>query len=154
MTPGTEPPDARSRPMTIDEPTVLLGGSVRLLDLESFRDDRGVLTPITFDDFGFTAARAFVVRASQGAVRGGHGHRRVRQVLFCASGTIEVELRHRGMRARLTLDEHQPAVLLDAGVWAEQTYIGTESTLIVFADGPYEPEEYVGIDEPRDEAES
>ena len=98
---------------------------MRILELESFRDDRGVLTPITFDDFGFSAARAFVVRAPQGSVRGGHGHRRVRQVLFCASGAIEVEVRHRG-RAMLasTLDERHPAALLEAGIWAQQTYVG------------------------------
>ena len=34
-----------------------------------------------------------------------HGHRRVRQVLFCASGTIDVDVRLRGAHARLTLDE-------------------------------------------------
>jgi dTDP-4-dehydrorhamnose 3,5-epimerase-like enzyme len=133
--------------------TLLLGGSVRILELESFRDERGVLTPITFDDFGFSAARAFVVRAPEGSVRGGHGHRRVRQVLFCASGAIEVEVRHGGTDARLMLDERHPAALLEAGVWAQQTYVGADSTLIVFADGPYDSAEY-DDDRSADEAVS
>ena len=113
-----------------------------------------MLTPITFDDFGFTAARAFVVRAPQGAVRGGHGHRRVRQVLFCASGTIDVDVRLRGAHARLTLDQDRPAALLEAGVWAQQTYVGADSTLIVFADGPYDSAEYADDDLGADEAAS
>ena len=152
MTSVPEPPDTRPEAVTAGDPTELLGGSVRLLELESYRDDRGVLTPITFDDFGFTAARAFVVRAPQGAVRGGHGHRRVRQVLFCASGTIDVDVRLRGAHARLTLDQDRPAVLLEAGVWAQQTYVGADSTLIVFADGPYDSAEYADDDLGADEA--
>jgi len=147
MTSASEQPETRSETVMDDEPTRILGGSVRILDLESFRDDRGVLTPMTFDDFGFSAARAFVVRAPQGAVRGGHGHRRVRQVLFCASGMIDLDLRHRGAHARFTLDEGNPAVLLEAGVWSRQMYVASGSTLIVFADGPYDSAEYVSGDE-------
>ena len=143
MTSVPEPSGSRTGTGAEPGPAVLLGGSVRLLDLESFVDDRGALTPITFDEFGFRAARAFVVSAPQGAVRGGHGHRRVRQLLFRASGTIEVDLRREGSEAHITLDEHHPAALLEPGVWARQAYVGAESTLIVFADGPYDPAEYV-----------
>ena len=142
VTPVSESHETRPEATAGREQTLLLGGTVRILDLESFRDDRGVLTPLTFGDFGFSAARAFVVRAPRGAVRGGHGHRRVRQVLFCASGAIEVEVRHEGAHARLTLDERHPAALLEAGIWAQQTYVGVDSTLIVFADGPYDSAEY------------
>ena len=137
-----------------DVPTTLLDGSVRLVELECFTDERGSLTPITLDDLGFSVARAFVVRAPRDAVRGGHAHRSVRQVLFCASGAIDVEVRRGGARARLTLDEEHPAVLLEAGVWAQQTYVGDDSTLIVFADGPYEPTEYAGDDSSTDVARS
>jgi dTDP-4-dehydrorhamnose 3,5-epimerase-like enzyme len=124
----------------------LLDGSVRVLALDRIRDHRGSLTPMTFDDVGFSVARTFVVSAPRGAVRGGHGHRRVRQVLFRASGTIDVDFRHRGEHASVTLDEDRPAVLIEAGVWAQQTYLDDDSTLIVFADGPYDPSEYVDGD--------
>ena len=98
---------------------------------------------MTFDDVGFDVARTFVVTAPRGAVRGGHAHRRVRQVLFRASGTIDVDVSHRGERASITLDEGHPAILIERGVWAQQTYRDDHSTLIVFADGPYESSEYV-----------
>ncbi len=124
------------------EPALLLGGMVRVLHLDRVRDDRGTLTPMTFDELGFRVARTFVVNAGRDAVRGGHAHRRVRQVLFRASGTIEVEVRHGGGRARITLGEDQPALLIEPGVWAQQTYVGEASALIVFADGPYDSSEY------------
>lgn len=125
------------------EPAGLLGGSVRVIRLDRFRDHRGSLTPLTFDELGFTVARTFVVSAPLGAVRGGHGHRRVRQVLFRASGTIEVTVGRLGERARITLGEERPALLIEAGVWARQTYLEHGSTLIVFADGPYDASEYL-----------
>jgi dTDP-4-dehydrorhamnose 3,5-epimerase-like enzyme len=123
-----------------------LVGLVRVLELDSFRDHRGSLTPISFDAVGFSVERTFVVSAPTGAVRGGHAHRRVRQVLFRASGRIDVDVSHRGERARITLDEVHPAVLIEPGVWAQQTYVDDHSTLIVFADGPYEASEYVDGD--------
>lgn len=151
MTTVPGPPEMQSVANTVGKPMRLLGGSVRVLELECFRDHRGVLTPIAFADLGFSAARAFVVRAPQGALRGGHGHRRVRQVLFCASGAIDVDLRRGGSQASLRLDEDRPAVLLEAGVWAQQTYVGEDSILIVFADGPYDPADYTTDDSGAEE---
>ena len=136
------PTGTRSEAVAAEAQATLLGGAVRLVELESFHDDRGTLTPITLDDLEFSVARTFVVRAPRGAIRGGHAHRRVRQVLFRASGTIDVEISHRGEHARVTLDEQRPAMLLEAGVWARQTYLDDDATLIVFADGPYEAAEY------------
>ena len=132
---------------------VLLGGSVRVLELDHVRDHRGSLTPLDFDELPFRVARTFVVSAPRGAVRGGHGHRRVRQVLFRAGGRIDVEVAHRGERARIVLDEDRPAVLIEPGVWAQQTYLDDDATLIVFADGPYDPGEYVHDAPGRGEAD-
>jgi dTDP-4-dehydrorhamnose 3,5-epimerase-like enzyme len=146
MTSVPEPLGNRSGEAVAVEPALLLEGLVRVLELDCFRDNRGSLTPMTFDEVGFSVARAFVVSAPRDAVRGGHAHRRVRQVLFRASGTIDVDVSHRGERARFTLGEDHPAMLIEAGVWAQQTYVDDDSTLIVFADGPYEPGEYVGGD--------
>ena len=150
MTSVPEPPGTGSGAVAADDPSTLLGGSVRVLTLESFRDHRGSLTPMTLDVLGFQVARTFVVSAPPGAVRGGHAHRRVRQVLFRASGTIDVDVSHRGERHRVTLDGERPAMLIEPGVWAQQTYLD-DATLIVFADGPYEPAEYADGDSGTDQ---
>ena len=136
-------PGLKSGVPSTAESNELLGGLVRLLTVDRFRDHRGVLTPLSFDDFGFSVERAFVVNAPRGAVRGGHAHRRVRQLLFRASGSIDVEVSHAGLQARIALDEDRPALLLEPGVWAQQTYLDDDSTLIVFADGPYDSGEYI-----------
>lgn len=151
MTIVPDPLGDRSPAGVTVESSDLLGGLVRVLAVEPVRDHRGTLTPMTFDGIGFSVERAFVVNAPRGAVRGGHAHRRVRQVLFRASGSIDVEVSHGGLRARIALDEDRPAVLLEPGVWAQQTYVDDNSTLIVFADGPYDAAEYIPGD-PDDSA--
>jgi len=154
MAPGPDSIDLEPSAPTLPPPESLLGGAVVPLRLERFADDRGVLTPLLLGELGFALARVFVVTAPAGAVRGGHAHRTVRQLLFRASGRIEVEFRDRGSTARLLLDEEHPAVLVEPGVWAQQTYLGDAATLIVFADGGYDRSEYVDHDRGRDGGDS
>ncbi|WP_353809048.1 sugar 3,4-ketoisomerase [Agromyces sp. SYSU T00194] len=122
--------------------TDALASRVRILDVDRFRDDRGTLVPIDLAALAFDVTRVFVVTAPAGAVRGGHAHRRVRQILFRAAGEIELEVRYGHERARLVLDAERPAVLLERGVWARQASPGGATTLIVLADGPFDPDEY------------
>lgn len=44
------------------------------------------------------------------------------------------------------------AALIEPGVWAQQTYLDDHSTLIVFADGPYDSAEYAAADSASDPA--
>lgn len=121
-------------------------GLVRLLELPTLTDHRGDLTPITFADWGFEAVRSFVVTAPPGAVRGGHGHRLCRQVLMRVSGVVDVDVRIAGLAHTIRLDADTPAVLIESGVWAQQTYVTDNAALVVFADTPYDPDDYVDAD--------
>lgn len=122
-------------------------GLVSVVDLPSHPDDRGLLTAISFAKHGFTVARAFVVTAPDGAVRGGHGHRDTRQLIVRVSGTIRIELRHAGRVAEVTLDAATPALLIEPGVWSRQTYLGDQPGLVVFCDTEYDPDDYVSAPE-------
>ncbi|GAA1055553.1 hypothetical protein GCM10017608_29770 [Agromyces luteolus] len=154
MAPVPESTDVAAPAAAWDVAEPLLDGAVQPLALPRFVDDRGSLTPLQLAELGFAVARTFVVTAPAGAVRGGHAHRSVRQVFLRASGRIDVEFRHRGASSRLTLDEAHPAVLVEAGVWAQQTYLVDGSTLIVFADGGYDRSEYLDYDRGADGAGS
>lgn len=79
-------------------------GRVWSVQTKSFEDARGFLAPIDFRACGFQVTRAFIVKESEGAVRGGHGHRRGRQRLMLIAGEIDVELRWSGRTERYRLD--------------------------------------------------
>lgn len=127
----------------------LWDGLVTPLTLSSHPDGRGSLTPMTFADHGFEAVRAFVVTAPDGIRRGGHGHRRGRQILMRVLGEVHVDLVSAGRRARIVLDAQTPAVLIEPGVWSRQTYAGHDAALVVFCDTTYDPSDYF---EPPEEA--
>lgn len=124
-------------------PRLLLAGRARLLDLVRHVDERGELVPLSFADVDFPVARAFVVAAPDGALRGGHAHAAARQLLLRVRGAIRVELRTAEEADVVVLDEQAPALLVEPGVWATQTYLGDDAALVVFSDAPYDPDDYV-----------
>src|SRR4051812_1364661 len=113
------------------------------IDMRSFEDVRGLLSPIDFETYGFRPLRAFVVSAPSGSVRGGHGHRLGRQILMLVSGLIDVEIRFSGGTDLIRLDRERRALLIDPPVWSRQTYVGDHAAMVVFCDTAYDPEDYV-----------
>lgn len=124
-------------------PRLLAAGRARLLELGRQVDDRGALVPLAFTDLDLPVARAFAVTAPGGTVRGGHAHLRSRQLLLRIRGVIRVELRTASGVDIVDLDEEAPALLIEPGVWANQTYLGDDAALVVFSDTAYDPDDYV-----------
>jgi dTDP-4-dehydrorhamnose 3,5-epimerase-like enzyme len=126
-----------------DELGILPGGRARRVRLEPRTDERGSLLPVEFASLPFEPRRVFVVNGVPvGGVRGGHSHRRGQQLLICVSGSVDVELRDNGSVERVTLDRAGGGLLVEAGVWAEQTYLEAGSVLLVFASEPYDADSY------------
>lgn len=121
----------------------LLGGRVLILPLDSFVDDRGTLTPVSFAAWRFTPVRAFAVCAPAGSVRGGHAHRHCRQILMRVSGEVDVDVDDGHRATTVRLDDSCPAVLVEPGVWSRQTYLSSGSSIVVFCDRDYDPKDYV-----------
>lgn len=119
------------------------GGMVTQIPTTMKCDPRGMLTAIEFGSYDFHAVRAFVVTAPRGTSRGGHAHRSGRQVMMQLSGEISIEFRYQGQVERMSLTASNRAVLVEAKVWAQQTYEGENPSLLVFCDTGYDPENYV-----------
>ena len=119
-----------------------LGGLASSIDLPVLTDSRGTLSPLEFPINGFLPVRAFLVSAVVGAVRGGHGHYKARQLLLQISGRIEVELRFGGLVETAVLGPDHRALLIEPGVWALQRYTGRDPALIVFSDMSYSKDDY------------
>jgi dTDP-4-dehydrorhamnose 3,5-epimerase-like enzyme len=118
------------------------GGKAAELTPSLHVDERGVLTVLAFDRHRFAAVRTFIVEAPDGTVRGGHRHRRGRQLLVQLSGSIDIELRYGGGVERLTLDGELRAILVEPPVWASQTYRGEHASLLVLCDTAYDADDY------------
>lgn len=119
-------------------------GRARLIDLPIHSDERGNLLPLDFDSLPFRPRRVFTVTdAPAGSIRGEHGHRSGEQLLICLQGKIGLLLRKGHEEANTVLTPTGPGLLLGAGVWCRQTYLVSNSALLVLASEPYDPESYI-----------
>src|SRR5690606_10246115 len=134
---------AGNRDAAFTPAALLAGGRARLLEVDRRVDERGALVPLAFADIDLPVVRVFAVTAADGTVRGGHAHLRSRQLLLRMRGVIRVELRTTTGMATVDLGEDTPALLIEPGVWARQTYVGADAALVVFSDTAYDPDDYV-----------
>ena len=119
-------------------------GLASRVPLRAFKDERGSLLPLDFPSLPFEPRRVFVVQdVPPGTVRGKHAHHRSRQLLIRLAGRIEVEMRFAGGTARTLLLDSQSGLLLEAGVWAAQTYLDPGSSLLVLASEPFDLASYI-----------
>lgn len=121
---------------------VLLDGGARLIGFASCSDSRGRLTPVQFPIAGLVPARFFVVEGAPGAVRGGHGHRTGRQLLWAVAGEVTVDLCTHTCADSVTLRPGGPTLLVEPGTWAAQTYGAAGGVLLVLCDTPYDRADY------------
>jgi dTDP-4-dehydrorhamnose 3,5-epimerase-like enzyme len=116
---------------------------VCLLRLPARQDARGTLLLLEFSELPFVPQRAFVTRVGEAGVqRGGHAHKRCRQILICLAGVIEVEVAQAGKTASVHLETDQ-ALLIEPPVWSRQAFVGPDAQLLVLTSEPYDPDDYL-----------
>lgn len=108
-----------------------------------FEDARGRLTLIPWDEVPFTPVRGYVLsEIPLGACRGGHALRSQHRFLICLSGTAEVILDDGAQADQRTLAAPE-TLLVAPGTWLQLRALDERLSVLVLADGPYEPAEYV-----------
>ncbi|PLW70563.1 sugar 3,4-ketoisomerase [Pseudohalioglobus lutimaris] len=114
-----------------------------LVELPGFREERGTLHECDFSQLPFVPRRSFhITNVPAGTVRGGHSHKRQRQLIFCVSGALGIHLRHKHLEFDLTLNNSQMGLLLEPGTWGSQLFESESTVALVMASGPYDPADY------------
>ena len=127
-----------------------LDGRARLVRLARHVDARGTLSSFDYADLPFVPMRVFTVSAmTANTVRGGHGHRTARQLLVCVHGRIRVRMACPPDEAVVTLEPGGPGLLIDAGVWSEQTYLEDDSVMLALCSEPFDPASYFQREHPE-----
>jgi dTDP-4-dehydrorhamnose 3,5-epimerase-like enzyme len=119
----------------------------RLLHLPTHHDVRGCLSvaeagPRLRGDDGvpFPIRRVFwITRVPEGAVRGGHAHERLEQVLVCVSGGLVVDT---GAQI-FTLYGPADALYVPPFTRVEMRHWQPHTVLLVLCSEPYDAEDYV-----------
>lgn len=119
--------------------------SVKLLEFPIFEEDSGDLVVFeeSFSAIPFSIKRIFNVRSEKGSVRGKHAHRLCSQILVCSNGSIEVTCDDSIDKEIFILDKPNYGLLVSPGIWAEQKYLESNTSMTVICDRSYEVEDYI-----------
>lgn len=112
----------------------------------TFVEDKrqGVLRVFEFSQIPFSVKRVFSVDgAYAGSIRGRHAHRVCNQLISCVRGKVKLVCDDGVGKIEIELTPSSQAVLVPAGVWAEQEYLMNGSVIIVFCDQPYDEGDYL-----------
>ncbi len=85
----------------------------------------------------------YIYDVPKGAVRGGHAHRNLEQLLVCTYGSIEILLDDGVTRGSIVLDHPQKGLLVNSMVWHDMRWIEDRSVLSVLASGYYDEKDYI-----------
>ena len=77
------------------------------------------------------------------AVRGKHAHRKLRQVIFCISGTFDLELDDGEKRQTIKMDCPYRGVILGQMLWHTMANFSKDCTILVLADDLYDESDYI-----------
>ncbi len=117
---------------------------VRLIDLP--RHDRGdgaLVVAETGAHVPFAIVRLFTLTAPAGARRGEHAHRRCSQFMLCVHGTVDIVCDDGRDRKAFVLDRGNLALHVPPLIWNTIDFRGSDSTLAVLCDRPFEEPDYI-----------
>ena len=115
-----------------------------IIDLPTFSDSRGSLTVLE-GAVPFTVRRVYYIYGASG-LRGGHRHKKNRQVLVAVAGSCEVFVDNGREKSAFALDSPGKGLLLELEDWHTMDKFSPGCVLLVLASEPYDIDDY--IDEP------
>ena len=85
----------------------------------------------------------YIYDVPSGTQRGGHAHKRLRQLLFCPNGCIEIQLTDGTHRVSVLLDSPNKALLIGPGLWRDMIWRTDRAVLCVAASEHYDEKDYI-----------
>jgi UDP-2-acetamido-3-amino-2,3-dideoxy-glucuronate N-acetyltransferase len=128
----------------LDKPTPTGVPGVVLHPLMHARDLRGSLAAAEFAGLPFIPQRVFAVYdVPSESVRGAHAHRACGQLLVCMSGEVSSVADDGSSRQEFRLASPRVALYIPPMVWSMQYRYTSDACLMVLAELPYDPDDYV-----------
>jgi UDP-2-acetamido-3-amino-2,3-dideoxy-glucuronate N-acetyltransferase len=131
-------------PSDVDTATTTGVSGVVLYPVTTARDLRGSLAAIEFAELPFVPQRIFTVYGVPSeSVRGAHAHRTCAQLLFCMFGEVSCVADDGTNRQEFRLSGPEAGLYLPPMVWGMQYRYTSDAVLVVMAQFPYDPDDYI-----------
>ena len=118
---------------------------ITLIDLPKITDPRGNLTFAEAQGHvPFAMKRVYwVYDVPAGESRGGHAHKRLRQLVVALSGSFHVTLDNGRERTTVLLNHPWQALLIETGTWRTLDDFSSGAVCMVMASEHYEEDDYI-----------
>lgn len=95
-------------------------------------------------DVPFDVKRVYYIsKVPEGTRRGLHAHKKLKQLLFCPYGRIQLVLENKNGREEIELSDPSIGVLIEEPTWREMLWLQKDSVLCVAASDFYKVEDYI-----------
>ena len=95
-------------------------------------------------DIPFSFKRMYYIsKVPEGIKRGFHAHKKLKQILFCPYGRIQLILENKNGREEIELSDPSIGVVIEEPTWREMLWLQKDSVLCVVASEFYEVEDYI-----------
>lgn len=85
----------------------------------------------------------YISKVPEGTRRGFHAHKKLKQLLFCPYGRIQLILENKYGREEIELSDPSIGVVIEEPTWREMLWLQKDSVLCVAASEFYETEDYI-----------
>ena len=123
-------------------------GIIQNLEIISFEpkgDEKGWLVVLENQrTIPFVSKRSYFIYDTQkGVIRGRHAHLKLKQLLICVSGEVDIYVEYGPKKETYHLDRRDRGLLLEGLVWHEMLNFSKDAVLLVLADDYYDESDYV-----------
>lgn len=118
----------------------------RLIHFDDHTDERGSLVALEENrEIPFEVKRVYYIfKTDPDLERGFHAHYKLKQLLICVSGSVEIDVvEGKGVERKYTLDDPAVGLYIEGVVWRVMRNFSKGSVLLVLASEYYDRKDYI-----------
>jgi hypothetical protein len=116
----------------------------KLIDIPKINNTKGNIGVIENDTIPFDVKRVYYLfDVPSGAKRGGHAHKKLKQVLIAISGSFDVVLKNGKSKEIISLNRPDKGLLIENNIWRELENFSSGSVCLVLASEEFLENDYI-----------
>lgn len=115
----------------------------KIIQIPRISDNRGDLSFVELNQLlDFSVQRVYWLYGIK-TPRGGHAHKKLKQLIFSAHGSVHFLLDNGKNRKTIQLNSPQTGLVIYSPTWREITHFTSDATVIILASEVYDEEDYI-----------